>query len=146
MALDAKGHPIPRDISGLEFAVLEPRTSQPVKLVAITQYIAKDKPFPVPYTLVATASCVVSLLNTARGSFSGYIGKAKVWDMAAAWPIAYQAGVRGMMLDGTGEFGLSLTDGTWRMEPQGLGAWGLAGNIVFYRDQELATILQRGGQ
>lgn len=145
LAMDEQGRPRAPETGVIAFRPLLPRTEQPVQLVGITQYIAKDKPFPVPYTLVATASCVVSLLNTARGSFAGYIGKAKVWDMAAAWPIAHRAGVRGRMQEDNRTFGLSLTEGLWNMEPSHPRAWGLPGNVIFYRDEDLARNLRRGG-
>lgn len=87
--------------------------AQPVKLLAITQYIAKGPEFAVPYTLVSTASAVVSMLGTARGGFRGYVVKAKIWDIAGAWPILRGAGVRATLISSQEKTDLELNDGPW---------------------------------
>jgi len=150
LPLDRFGIPmIPTDGTKLPDYVserLEPlqvRESQPVKLVGVTQYVAKGLPFEVPYVVLSTGSFVVSMLNLARGSFSGYLGKAKIWDMAGAWPIARQTGVKSIMVPSGKPFDVALDKGPWVWSTQDPSFLGLHEHVFFYRDEEVANVCRQ---
>ena len=143
--LDRFGVPIvPPDNQGLidfaaqRLAPLEVRPEQPVKLVSVTQYIAKGLPFKVPYTVISTGSFVVSMLNTARGSYSAYMAKAKIWDMAGAWPIARQAGVQARLVPSGKAFDEPLNSGVWQWNTDDPDFLGLSEHVLFYWDEIVA--------
>jgi myo-inositol-1(or 4)-monophosphatase len=135
--IPAHGESLP-DYVASRLAPLEVRHEQPVKLVSVTQYVAKSRSFPTPYVVLSTGSFVVSMLNLAQGSFSACVAKAKIWDMAGAWPVARKLGVKAMMVPSEKPFDGPIQKGPWVWDSQHKSFLGLEEHVLFYRDPELA--------
>lgn len=121
--------------SGL--AGITPREAQLTPLVAITQWVAKEASFRVPYILTLSGSFVLAMINTAKGSYSGQLSMASLWDVAGSWPIARALGVKSEMLGIEVDFDAHLQEGPWNLDPDGRDFLKLQGPVLFYRDQEL---------
>jgi myo-inositol-1(or 4)-monophosphatase len=135
--IPAHGESLP-DYVASRLAPLQVRHEQPVKLVSITQHVAKVRSFPTPYVVLSTGSFVVSMLNLAQGSFSACVAKAKIWDMAGAWPVARKLGVKALMVPSEKPFDGPITKGPWVWDSTSDSFLGLEEHVLFYRDPQLA--------
>jgi myo-inositol-1(or 4)-monophosphatase len=71
----------------------KPRGEEPgAGIITITQDMAKRGRYTGASTVHATGSCVYSVAHLARGSYRGYVGNVKIWDIAAGLAILDKLG------------------------------------------------------
>jgi myo-inositol-1(or 4)-monophosphatase len=123
------------DTSRLEPLRFSPPESPGRSIVSLPQDIVKRGTFTGEYTVHAVGSCVSSIIALLTGSFAGYVGNIKLWDVGAAVPLVQRFGFVMKLADGTPYDG-SVDEESFILDPDSSRRWRMRTHLFMARDEQ----------